>query len=320
VSLSHAWYRRLFLLLCAVSTISLPASPQETVEGTVESRRQLGRMLFFEPRLSGNDRMACASCHRPERGWTDGLPVAVGNEGKKMARRTPTLWNVAAVSRLFWDGRAGSLEEQALVPIQHPDEMNQSLDDLMKELSAIAGYRTLFETAFPGAGITPKTLGQALASFERTLVAVGSPFERWQRGEEDALTDEAKRGWELFTRHCLRCHYGPNLSDGRFWDIGVAGADPGLGVFHPKAYEHQHTFRTPTLWGVAQRGPYMHNGSENTLMDVLDLYERGGRVRARPALAIEAIPLSKEDKSALIRLLQAFDLEPTAIQAPPLPQ
>jgi cytochrome c peroxidase len=309
-------------LACCVLLAHPPAQGRgaDADKNVLNLRAQLGKVLFFDPRLSGDNRTACADCHRPERGWTDGLPVAIGPRGKRLARRTPTLWNVSSASAYFWDGRAASLEEQALGPLQDPDEMNQRLDALVKKLSKIAGYRSLFNRAFPMAGITGETVVQALASFERTLVVGKSAFARWRRGEEDALSSEAKRGFDLFTRHCLRCHYGPSLSDGRFWDIGVEGADSGRGSLHEGAYEHQHTFRTPTLWGVAQRGPYMHNGSEQTLTDVLELYTLGGRVRTRPALAIKAIPLSQGDKTDLLQLLESFNLEDVVIERPAVPR
>jgi cytochrome c peroxidase len=174
------------------------------------ARENLGRTLFFDPRLSGSGVISCGTCHNPGLSWSDGLDRGVGHGMKRLARRTPTILNVAWAEALFWDGRAASLEEQALGPISSPDEMNMPLEALIPKLQAVPGYAPLFEAAYPGEGISAQTVAKALASFQRTVVSARAPFDRWLAGEERAIPDSAKRGFALFDgkARCSNCHSG----------------------------------------------------------------------------------------------------------------
>ncbi|MBQ11638.1 MAG: cytochrome-c peroxidase [Planctomyces sp.] len=256
--------------------VPLPAkvpSPKDN-PGTV-AKVELGRQLFFDPRLSGKNTMSCASCHLPDKAFGDGLARARGANRKRLSRNTPTLINVGFYNRFFWDGRARSLEEQALGPIGAADEMNQDLGELEQELDAIPGYARQFRAVF-GARVTRIGIARALAAFQRTLVTGRSAFDRYLAGDEKALSKSARRGLALFTggAGCVRCHRGPLLSDGKLYRLGVASQDKGLaGVTGRK--DDTGKFRTPTLRNVAQTGPYMHDGSMKTLDEVVTFYYRG---------------------------------------------
>lgn len=258
-----------------------------------EERAELGKLLFFDPRLSAANSISCASCHNPAFSWGDGLPKGVGHGSKEVGRRTPTILNVAWGELYFWDGRAGSLEEQALGPIQAAGEMNLPLDQLIGKLKAIEGYHPYFEAAYPGEGISTNTVAKAIANFERTVVSATAPFDQWIAGDERAISESAKRGFDLFNSKalCMECHSGWNFTDDGFHDIGLAGDSRGRGEHLPEVEGVQFAFKTPTLRNVNQRAPFMHDGSERTLEDVVKFYNDGGRVK-RPSLDINVRPLN----------------------------
>jgi len=270
------------------ASVSYPADNQSTPE-----RVALGKALFFEPRLSRANTVSCATCHNPAFSWGDGLPKGVGHSHKELGRRTPTVLNTAFCDLLFWDGRAESLEEQALGPIASAGEMNMPLPEMIEKVKSICGYKPMFEAAYPGQGITAKVVGKAIATFERTVVSAPAPFDKWIEGNESAIPESAKRGFDLFNAkaNCVKCHSGWNFSDSGFHDIGVADADPGRGKLLPQLESMQHAFKTPTLRNVDHRGPYLHDGSEKSLEDVVAFYNLGGKAR-RPSLAAEIKPLN----------------------------
>lgn len=286
-------------------------------------REILGKTLFFDPRLSRSGIMACATCHHPAFSWSDGLPRAIGHGMQRLGRRTPTLLNLAWAGLLFWDGRARTLEEQALGPIEAPAEMNMPVTEVVAVLGRIEGYRALFEHAYPGEGITPRTIGKALATFERTIVSGVAPFDRWIGGDRTAISPSARRGFVLFNTRarCARCHSGWNFTDGSFHDIGLASEDPGRGKLLPRIQMMQHAFKTPTLRNVDRRSPYMHDGSVRDLEGALDLYDRGGDVR-RPSLSAESRPLrlSAEDTVDLLAFLRTLTSDDPQVVLPQLPR
>jgi len=243
-----------------------------------EERATLGKALFFDTRLSGANSIACASCHNPAFSWGDALPHGVGFGSKELGRRTPTILNVAWGEEYFWDGRADSLEAQALGPIKSSGEMNMPLDQMVSKVSQIHGYHSLFEKAYPGEGINTQTVAKAIATFERTVVSANASFDDWINGREDAISNAAKHGFDLFNTKalCAECHTGWNFTDDGFHDIGVADEDIGRGKVLPGIPAVSHAFKTPTLRNVAQRRPYLHNGSEKTLEDVVRFYNQGG--------------------------------------------
>lgn len=201
--------------------MSYPAGNEPTPQ-----RAELGERLFFEPRLSKSGAMSCATCHDPSAGWSDGLPTARGFEGKILARATPTIVNAAYAGILMWDGRAASLEDQALGPMDSPDEMAGNSDEVLRLLKTDAGYRQAFGRAYPGEPIDRRTLAKAIASFERTVLSTQSPFDRWLAGDRDAMNPQQVRGFRIFTSpekgNCAACHQAPHFSDDGFHNIGLA--------------------------------------------------------------------------------------------------
>jgi cytochrome c peroxidase len=283
---------------------------------------ELGKLLFFDPRLSGDGTMSCATCHVPDKGWGDGLPRAQGHEGKILARNTPTLLNVAFHSSLFWDGRAATLEEQALGPIESPEEMNQDLDELERKLNAIPGYVEQFQKVF-GTEVTRNGIAKALAAFQRTLITGPAPLDRYLSGDKEALSPLARRGLELFTgtAGCVRCHHGPLLNDGKFYRLGVSFADEGrMAVTQDPA--DRARFRTPSLRNIAETGPFMHNGSRRTLEETVEFYLRDVPTTAPGGMKMDIEPileLSYSDIAALVAFLKALSGETPQVEAPELP-
>ncbi len=285
-------------------------------------RERLGQMLFFDPRLSGSNFISCATCHSPGFSWADPLPRAIGHGMKPLARRTPTILNLAWAELLFWDGRADSLEAQALGPIASPDEMNQDLGELVVKLSAIEGYRILFALAYPGEGITAPTIAKALAVFERGVVSGVAPFDEWIAGRDDAIPEAAKRGFLLFNTKgsCAKCHSGWAFTDFGFHDIGVDSPDPGRGKLLPGIVRMQHAFKTPTLRNVAQRAPYMHDGSLPTLSAAMEFYDKGGMPRPSRSPEMHHLGLTEGEKSDIIEFLKTLTGAGPAVSVTDLPR
>jgi cytochrome c peroxidase len=289
--------------LAAGDLAPLPERVPEPKENpTTEAKVALGKALFFDVRLSGRNDMSCATCHDPAKAMADGLARAKGFDGRTLARNTPTLLNVAFQTSFFWDGRAKTLEEQALGPIASPDEMHQKIEDLPAELEALPDYARQFREVFGGPA-TAKRVAQALSAYERTLVARRSPLDRYLAGEKDALSAEAKRGMELFLGDagCVRCHHGPLLSDGKFYRLGIDFRDKGLGGVTGKK-EDLYKFRTPSLRDVGRTAPYMHDGSRATLDDVVRFY-----LREVPPVVPDGLPLDVEPLQN-VSLMEVFDI------------
>ena len=267
-----------------LSTMQVPAG------APVPGEIALGRRLFFEPRLSANDRISCASCHKPEHGFADVERFSVGVSGKPAPRHTPHLFNLAWAPALFWDGRATSLEEQVLGPLGNSDEMALPAAEAVTKLRGFADYVAEFRRVYPRDGLTVRTMARAIATFERSLIAADSPFDRFEAGDSNALAADAIRGRELFygRARCGTCHSGPDLTDGKFHNTAVPGTDPGrsaferVGEFRDRPYpffQMQRAFKTPGLRNVGLTAPYFHDGSEPTLEGVVRFYNQGGKQR-----------------------------------------
>lgn len=286
-----------------------------------EEKYKLGKLLFFDPRISRSGSMSCATCHSPAFSWTDGLPKAVGDRHKILKRRAPTLLNLAWGESFFWDGRARSLEEQALGPIQSPDEMNTPIPKLIEKIRSISEYGPLFQKAFPGEGVSKDTIAQALATFERKIVSDIAPFDRWVEGEETAISQSAQRGFVLFnTTGCVRCHTGWNFTNGSFADTGLITLDRGRGKIE-KDKDTLFAFKTPTLRNIARRGPYMHNGSFPTLLSVIEHYDRGGAAKRKSKeMFVQPLNLNPEQKKDLLAFLETLTSEDEGITLPLLPR
>jgi cytochrome c peroxidase len=285
------------------------------------AKSRLGEMLFFDPLLSGSRSRSCASCHSPTLSWADGLPRAVGE--KLLAFRSPSLIDVAFTEPLGWDGKFENLESVAFGPIANPSNMNLTEPELIARLSAIPGYLELFQLAFGEREITRRKIELALATFERTIVAGDSAFDRWIAGDENAINGAAKRGFQIFNGkgHCSACHSGPSLTDGSFHDIGTGKNDDiGRGRLFPSSAKLQYAFKTPTLRDVARRAPYMHNGSVATLEEVIALYDQGGIDRPSRSPLIAPLSLTADEKKDLLAFLQTLSETSPSVKIPTLPR
>ena len=294
---------------------------------------RLGRMLFYDPRLSGNNTVSCSTCHMQHLAFTDGKVRAIGVSGEPLTFNSMSLANLMWGPRhFFWNGRADSLEQQALIPIQNPDEMNQDMDELLDELSADDAYPDLFRVAY--GRISPETIAQAIASFTRTLVSADSRYDRFLRGEIK-LSNEEERGRKLFMAHpdvkvslrganCIDCHSqfltsGFNTLYDGFSNNGLDGEasmQPGLQEVTGEPSDRGH-FKVPTLRNIALTAPYMHDGRFATLEQVLDHYNEGVNVSSTLSpLILEAdnrqahdvatkasLHLSEDEKRAIIAFL-----------------
>ncbi len=283
------------------AAIAFPTETPYTPE-----RAKLGRRLFFDPRLSADGATSCASCHQPDKGFEDGLKTSAGLRGRTLARHTPTLWNVAVQTALFWDGRSHSLEDQALRPVSNTVEMNLDLERLVARLSADNTYRSAFAAAFPETPtITPDTVARAIATYERTLISPLSPFDDFVAGDAGALSASAQRGLALFTGRakCSTCHSGWAFTNGGFHDIGLTDDDLGRGALTLRKFD-EHRFRTPTLRELLSRAPYMHDGSLPTLEAVIDHYADHRKPRL---FALGPVELSETDRADILAFLQSLD-------------
>lgn len=296
-------------LFARPATIPFPADNPYT-----PAAARLGERLFHDTVLSGDGSRSCATCHIPDAGWEDGRPKGLALDGGALDRRVPTVINAAWGEHFFWDGRASTLEEQALGPVQNPREMNQTLDALVARLQQEATWRDAFATAFPATPqITPRTIAAALATFQRTIVSRRAPFDDWALGDPLAVSEAAKRGYDLFTgkARCLTCHSGWTFSDGGFHDIGLPDDDKGRGpVLHLEGLNH--AFKTPTLRDLTHRGPYMHDGSLETLDAVVAHYARGTVKRPTLSPDLAAIDLSAAEQADIVAFLRSLSADTPA--------
>ncbi len=291
-----------------------------------ESKIALGKLLYFDKRLSADGTVSCATCHDPVKGWTDQEPVSTGIGGQKGGRNAPTVINATYYALQFWDGRAATLEEQALGPLVNPIEMgNKNHEEVTKRINAIAGYAPYFQQAFES-GPTKENIAQAIASFERTILSGNSRYDRFAAGDRAAFNEAEIHGMELFfgKANCTRCHAGPVFSDSQFHNLGVGMAVPGAdrgrgGVTNLKA--DRGAFKTPGLRDVTKTAPYMHDGSQKTLEEVVAFYNKGGE--PNPNLDARMVPLNltEAEQADLVAFMKALDGVPYPTVTPPeLPQ
>lgn len=231
----------------------------------------LGAALFFDPVLSGSRTSACVTCHQPELKWGDGLPRAVGDRKQPMALRSPTLLDVAWTPRLGWDGKFPDVEAVTFAAISGSANLNLPTDEALVRLSANPAYVRHFQAAFEPGRVTQGKVEQALATYERGIVSLQAPFDRWVAGDEGAVGDATKRGFALFDgkARCSGCHSGWSFTNYSFQDIGSAvGEDIGRGALFPSSVSLRYAFKVPTLRDAALRAPFMHDGSIPTLATV----------------------------------------------------
>lgn len=292
------------------------------------ARIELGKNLFFDPRLSGDGNMSCATCHNPSLGWSDGLPTAKGVKSKVLGRATPTIINTAFNPIQMWDGRKKSLEDQAMGPMEAMVEMNMDTAALFRWLSGNTEYKTLFAKAYPGKAINGETVANALATFERTAaISSNSPFDRWVKGDASAMTAQQVAGFRLFTgkASCVNCHTAPNFTDNGFHNLGLASYDmpePDMGRYAQKPVNTMKgAFKTPTLRNIDSSAPYFHDGSARTLMDVVEHYNRGGVVvAAEVSPGMKLLNLTQAEKEALVAFMRALTSPFQPVSLPQLPR
>jgi cytochrome c peroxidase len=281
------------------------------------AKAELGKKLYFDPRLSGDGSVSCASCHNPAMGWSNGLPLGVGVKGQNGGRNSPTVINSAYNPQQFWDGRAASLEEQAKGPVGNPVEMGNSMPNATETLKGIPGYVQAFDAVFPGEGITQDNVAKAIATYERQIVSNPAPFDAFQHGDKAAMSESAQRGWDLFRgkAQCLSCHSGPTFSDGRYHDIGIDDGDVGRFAVTKKDKD-RFKLKTPTLRDVALTAPYMHNGKDADLMAVVKFYNKGGD---RNGSELKPLGLKDQDLQDLVAFMHALTGAPIVVTLPQLP-
>jgi cytochrome c peroxidase len=303
-----------------------------------KGKYELGRQLYFDPRVSLDGTVSCATCHNPAKGWTDNMPVSVGIDGQTGSRSAPTVLNTVYGRTMFWDGRAPSLEGQAQGPVQNPIEMGkQSYKVIIERLRKISGYKEQFQKSF-GTDVTLDGMAKAIATFERVAAISGnSKYDRYKDGDMKALSDSEKRGMVLFgirlspddefktdvalqKGKCTLCHAGFNFTDEEFHNLGV-GWVPGegkaggkfkdLGRWAVEPYGARYdgsigAFKTPTVRDAEKTGPYMHDGSMKTLEEVVEHYDKGGNVNPYLDKDMKKLNLTAQEKADLVAFMKAL--------------
>ena len=290
-----------------------------------KEKEALGKMLYFDPRLSGSNWISCATCHNPGLGWGDGLPRTIGDGQKELGRHAPTVINSGYFEVQMWDGRKKSLEDQAKGPIEATGEMNQNFDELIHELKALPGYVKRFTSVFGSNSMTIDNIAKAIATYERSVVSKNAPYDKYWAGDKSAMSTSAVKGMNLFfgKAKCAICHNGPVFTDSGFHNIGVKAAGPlkvDLGRYNEsKSDFDKGAFKTPGLRSITQSAPYMHNGTEATLKDVIEFYDRGGDIKENLSPFITPLGLTAQEKKDLVEFLIALDGEPIEVIFPDLP-
>jgi cytochrome c peroxidase len=278
------------------------------------AKAELGRLLYFDKRLSADESVSCATCHDPKFAFTDGAATSTGIKSQKGGRSAPTIINRAYTLAQFWDGRAATLEEQAKGPMANPIEMGNTHDAIVTKIKGVAGYRPLFAKAFGSEEIHIDRIAMAIACFERTVFSGNAPYDRYKRGDKKAMTPEQVRGMSVFfdKAKCDRCHEGANFTLNMYANLGVGSdkPDPDVGRFavtkNPKDWG---LFKTPTLREIARTGPYMHDGSLKTLEEVVEFYDKGGIKNKNLDENLKPLHLTAQEKKDLVAFLNALSGE-----------
>ncbi len=306
----------------------LPKTPPAPADNQpTPARVELGKTLFFDPRLSSASNLACASCHSPMFGWSDGMTTAKGSKSKVLGRASPTITNTGYNTLQMWDGRKVSLEDQAMGPMESMDEMAMDLQALFKWLDAEPGYKSQFAKAYPNEPIDSKSVSKAIAAFERTVVSNNSPFDRWLQGDARAMSRQQVVGFRLFSDpnkgNCVACHQAPNFTDGGFHNVGLASHDlsnPDMGRFAIKPVASMKgAFKTPTLRDITLTAPYFHDGSAATLADVVAHYNSGGQSKTNLSPGMKPLHLTADESAAIVAFMQALTSPQKPFVLPTLP-
>jgi len=287
---------------------------------------ELGKKLFFDTRLSGGQEISCATCHSPDKGWSDNLPTGKGHENTVLKRASPTIINTGFNDIQMWDGRSPTLEDQALGPLESDVEMHTNMKDLLRFLKN-SGYKQLFNDVFPQEGISEKTLSKAIAAFERTIVSNNSPFDLWVKGDASALTKNQINGFKLFVdsdkANCAVCHSAPNFTDNGFHNLGLASfnnKDPDLGRYNKVPIKlMKGAFKTPTIRDITLSAPYFHDGSATTLQQVMAHYVEGGKVKTNLSPNLKPLTLTDNEISDVIAFMRSLTTPAPPLELPTFP-
>lgn len=306
----------------------LPAEPPHPADNKPTAERvALGKMLFFDPRLSRDRTMACVSCHSPMFGWSDGVAVSTGFHGKPMDRASSPITNTAYNTLQLWDGRQKTLEGQVMGPMMSGAIMNTDLDSFFKWINTSTPYKEAFNKAYPDEPINAKTLSKAISSFERSVISRDSPFDHWIAGDASAMNQQQLRGMAIFMSsdkgNCAACHSAPNFTDNGFHNIGLASfgkENPDVGRYKQRPLPlMKGAFKTSSLRDIEYTAPYFHDGSARTLMEVVEHYAKGGEVRINLSPNMKALTLSPSEKEDLVAFLKALSSPRPRVEFPILP-
>ncbi|MBP8201958.1 MAG: c-type cytochrome [Nitrospira sp.] len=286
---------------------------------------ELGKQLYFDGRLSKNNAISCAFCHNPGTGFADPRQTSIGVGGGVGGRQSPTVYNTGLNHVQFWDGRARSLEEQAIGPIHNPVEMAETHEHVVAKLGKIKGYQQQFRAVF-GTDVNLQGIAEAIAAYERTVLSTNSAFDKYVLGAQKAMDEAAVRGLALFKgkARCILCHNGPNFTDNQFHNLGVPQVGPmteDLGRFAvSRAEKDRGAFKTPTLRSITETAPYMHDGAFKTLEEVVEFMDQGGGSNPNLSPLVKPLNLTAEEKSDLVAFLKALAGEPIPFSMPQLPK
>lgn len=305
---------------------SLPDSPLKPYIDSLAPIIELGKILFFDTRLSSSNKISCASCHLPEKNWADARVKSIGHNDLENKRNSPSILNVWFYNKLFWDGRSHSLEDQAFSPINSESEMASEMPDLTRKLRRIKAYVPLFENAFKGEGINPETITMALAVFQRTVISKKAAFDYFLEGDKTALSDAAIRGLHIYRTkaNCMNCHNGNLFADNKLHNNGASflienRKDEGRYEF-TKEESDRYKFKTPILRDVVYTAPYFHNGSENDLENLLQAYNQGWPQATSKDSLIKPLHLSTSEIKDMISFLQAISSVTDTFSLPAMPK
>jgi cytochrome c peroxidase len=299
----------------------LPESPLYSQTDSLKNVIELGKILFFDPRLSGSGKISCATCHKPELNWTDGVEKSFGHDSTVNKRNSPTIQNSWFYKKLFWDGRARDLEDQAFAPINSESEMHGDIRELPFKLRRIKGYAPLFDSAYGNPRIDPDRIAYAIATFEKTIVSRKSRFDDFLSGKTKALNNSELKGLHLFRTkaRCMNCHHGAMFTDNSFHNSGFFYNEEGLyKVTHKE--EDKGKFKTPSLRDVARTGPWMHDGSMKNLQQIISRYSIAKFPPGTADPLIKSLGLTGKEKKDLLAFLKAISAPPLEFKKPVLPE
>ena len=318
-----------------IERVGLPEMPVPADNPLTVDRVNLGKQLFFDTRLSKNGNMSCETCHQPDKGWADGKVLSEKFDGSMNTRHTPTLYNVGYYKEWYWDGRAATLEGQILAAWK--GQMGADPDQVVATLNGIEGYKTAFQKAFGGPA-TPDNVTKALASFVRTIVSDNSPWDRYEKGDKSAVSDEAIKGFTVFSdsdkANCTLCHLPPAYTDTLFHNIGVGFDKPNPDLGRGKiladkaqqsggdvaeAHKMDGAFKTPTMRSVTESAPYFHNGSAATLEAAVDFVLKGGIKNPTLDEKLKPRKLTAQERTQLLAFLKSLTPEAKPFEKPQLP-